>query len=127
MKRLLLSILSAASLLSFQKANASSEEHVVVIIKPGSCSETTRPNRSHASVPIEVHYDGPLSAIIVSFNSYLGDVETTIMNLLSGEAIEMPINAYNSPSLIPLPSIPGWYIIRFRLPSGIEYYGEFML
>lgn len=64
---------------------------------------------------------------MVSFNSNIGEVETTITNLYSGESWWDTINAYSSPVFIPITGTEGLHTILFELANDNAYYGEFEL
>jgi len=124
MKNLLFTIVSTA-LLIISKATLLAAEDKVIVIKPGSLTETTTPNRSPELVPIEAYYDDFTSSVYVSFCTNIGNVDLIIVNQDTSEFIEETINAYGTMIAVPISGNPGLYYLSFTLQSGIEYYGEF--
>lgn len=126
MKNLIITFISVL-MLFFSSSTVQGAEDKVIVIKPGSLTETTTPNRGPELVPISAYYDGFTSSVYVTFSMSIGDVDVSIINIDTGESIEETINAYSSIAIIPISGNPGLYCISFMLQSGVEYIGEFEL
>lgn len=110
---------------SFHDLYAASDGDPEIPIMPAYCPDTPIPNRG--PVPISAYYDSFTSSIVISFNSNIGNVETIIVNLYTGETYEDVINAYNTLVFVPISGSAGLYSISFELIDGYGYYGEFEL
>ena len=126
MKKIISIVLAIMMALSFAHSlYAASDGGPDIIIMPASLPETPVPNRG--IVPISAYYDAFTASIVVSFNSNIGDVITTITNQYSGESYGDTINAYCAPVYMPISGTEGLYTITFELANGDEYYGVFAL
>lgn len=112
-------------IVSFSLSAALSPEGGTIIIQPGNQSSTTIPNRTPALIPISAYLDGFTSTVFVSFSDDLGDVDTEITNLYTGETQCEVVDAYYSTVAIPITGEAGLYSIVFTLSSGSEFIGEF--
>lgn len=123
MRKILILLLTVFSL--FSSVNRLAAENKVVVIKPGSLTETTTRNRAPVFVPIQAYYDSFTSSVYVVFNAAIGYVNISITNQDTGEYIEDIIDAYGTVAVFPISGDPGLYYLSFTLQMGLEYYGEF--
>ena len=86
--------------------------------KPGSS-----PRRIPAMVPIRASI--MLTSILIEFMDNLGTVEIELSNAATGEYQQGEVSSASGWAAVPFSGDEGFYIIRFTLPSGAQYYGEF--
>ena len=67
------------------------------------------------------------SSILVNYQIDLGSVTIEIENLTTGEYSQTLVNAIAGPMLLPISGTAGQWTITFTLPSGVVYYGEFII
>ena len=65
------------------------------------------------------------SSVFVEFADNLGTVEIELSNAATGEYRQGEVSSASGWAAVPFSGDEGFYIIRFTLPSGAQYYGEF--
>ncbi len=84
-------------------------------------------HRAPACIPINVSYVSFISALSITFQHDLGEVDVNVTNHSTGEYLEGTLNASAGTTVLPVSGDDGFYTVTFVLSDGTEYYGEFEL
>lgn len=122
----ILLLIVAFMLFPLSRVHAACDGDPVVIIKPANQPETTFPNRG-VIAPISAYYDTVTSSLVISFSTDIGEVKTSLTNLLTGVTIEEVINAFGLPEYIHINDPRGVFLVKFFLFGGDVYVGQFSL
>ncbi len=90
-----------------------------------NCQETVEEvvHRSPIQIPLSCLL--LTDSIVVTFIYDLGTMFIELENQSLGEYNQSCVNALAGPMILPISGTPGHWLIRFTLPSGVQYYGEF--
>lgn len=87
--------------------------------------EYSVPPKAPGIAPLNCFYYSAVSTIITNFHYDLGLLSVEIENHTTGEYDISNVNVLAGTMAFPISGTPGHWLIRFTLPSGVQYYGEF--
>ena len=102
----------------------SNGEHLDIPILPGDGQEDT--GRPRNLSPFVASLDMDLNTLFISTIFYVGEVELTIDNLITGEHIEDSFDSAMN-TFFPISGNAGIWTVLLTLQSGENFLGEFVL
>jgi hypothetical protein len=106
---------------------ADDETPEIILIEEGGSNNGGPTYHAPALIPIGCVYSSSLSSILATFLFDLGYISVELENTTTGEYSQTLVNALAGPMVLPISGTAGQWTITFTLPSGVQYYGEFII
>ncbi|MBQ9450724.1 MAG: hypothetical protein IJQ93_11570 [Bacteroidales bacterium] len=127
MKKILLFATALLLTIPFNVIYADGDDPIEIIIGDGGSMEGGPTYHAPAFVPILGIYSAVKSSVLINYLYDLGTIVIEIENQTTGEYSQSLVNALAGPMLLPISGTAGQWTITFTLPSGVVYYGEFII
>lgn len=126
MKHFLLYLCLAATLGATEARNPSEmgDEPVIIDIQDGH--QPNIGNRGSVVVPINGYVEPSNGMVVLEFTQPCGTVQISFNNLSDGSYYSTSVNGSGS-VVIPLTLTSGSWTVKFTLPNGNVYIGEFII